>query len=108
MTQAKHTNCPPRTAVALNSEKLENCRYVRRELRDMTTADKNDFFQALRKFYTVSLDDGREMYGDTFANSRVIAVYYATQVRSTTHTAKPSGRSRPLILSPYPRLPNML
>jgi len=58
------------------------CKYVRRELRDLTEADRTGFFSAMREFYTVGLEEGKEKYGTTFANSKLMAAYHNTMVRA--------------------------
>ncbi|CAB1103907.1 TYR [Ectocarpus sp. CCAP 1310/34] len=52
------------------------CRHVRRELRDLTSADRTAFFSAMREFYTVNLEAGKEKYGKTFANSKIMSTYH--------------------------------
>ncbi|CAM9741762.1 unnamed protein product [Ectocarpus fasciculatus] len=52
------------------------CKYVRRELRDLTSADRTAFFSAMQEFYTVDLEAGKEKYGKTFANSRLMSGYH--------------------------------
>ena len=56
------------------------CKYVRRELRDLTEADRTGFFSAMREFYTVSLEEGRAKYGAEFENAKRIAAYHNTRV----------------------------
>ena len=56
-------------------------RYVRREVRDLTAQDSIKYFMALRRLNTISLEDGRGMYGSTFANAKIIAAHHASQVR---------------------------
>lgn len=70
-----------------------NVRYVRRELRSLTDREARDFFSALRKFYTLSLEEGRREYGDTWANSNMIAATYASQVCPTSTSATPQNQA---------------
>lgn len=42
------------------------CRYVRRELRALSVADREAFFNAARILWTVDLKLGKKMYGDEF------------------------------------------
>eukprot|EP00903_Cladosiphon_okamuranus_P010577 g10002.t1 len=56
-----------------------SCKYVRRELRDLSSDDSAKFFTAMRRFNTVSLEDGRRAYGSTFANAKIMAAYHASQ-----------------------------
>lgn len=52
------------------------CKYVRRELRQLTDKDRVDFFEALRIFYTISIKDGTRMYGEDFNNYvRMVAIH---------------------------------
>eukprot|EP01034_Spumella_vulgaris_P033062 gene33062-40805_t len=41
-------------------------KYVRREIRSLTEADRKDFFDALLKVYTVDADTGMKLYGNKF------------------------------------------
>lgn len=67
------------------------CKYVRRELRDLTEVDRTAFFLAMREFYTVSLDEGARKYGEGFANAKLVTAVHNSQVRDrpafdlTTH-----------------------
>ena len=58
------------------------CKYVRRELRDLTEADRTRYFTAMREFYTVTLDEGRAKYGAAFYNARHVAAYHNSRVRT--------------------------
>ena len=42
------------------------CKYVRREIRSMTDADRNGFFEALRTIYVTSQSEGTAVYGTRF------------------------------------------
>lgn len=57
------------------------CKYVRRELRDLTEADRTGYFSAMREFYTVPLEEGRAKYGSAFYNARHVAAYHNSRVR---------------------------
>ncbi|CAB1114283.1 unnamed protein product [Ectocarpus sp. CCAP 1310/34] len=52
------------------------CKYVRRELRSLTGEDRTGFFAAMREFYTVSLEEGRDKYGEGFSNAKHVAAYH--------------------------------
>ncbi|CAB1114279.1 TYR [Ectocarpus sp. CCAP 1310/34] len=56
-----------------------SCKYVRRELRGLTIADRTGFFAAMREFYTVSLEEGRALYGDGFYDAKLMAAYHNTR-----------------------------
>lgn len=60
------------------------CKYVRRELRDLTEADRAGYFSAMREFYTVPLEEGRAKYGAAFFNARHVAAYHNSKVRTST------------------------
>ncbi|CAM9966345.1 unnamed protein product [Scytosiphon promiscuus] len=49
------------------------CKYVRREVRELTTSDRVAFFSAMREFYTVPLEEGRAKYGEGFYNAKHVA-----------------------------------
>lgn len=57
------------------------CKHVRRELRDLTQADRTAFFTAMQEFYTVELQDGKDKYGANFANSDLMSAYHNSLVR---------------------------
>lgn len=57
-----------------------SCKYVRRELRDLTDADRTDFFDALEEFYTVPNDEGKEKYGHEFFNYQRVTAYHNSMV----------------------------
>lgn len=57
-----------------------SCKYVRRELRELTMEDRTAFFATMREFYTVGLEEGREKYGSGFANAKVVAAVHNSQV----------------------------
>ena len=44
------------------------CKYVRRELRSMTDADRQASLDALEKVHRLSMQEGQKRYGDKFAN----------------------------------------
>eukprot|EP00752_Nemacystus_decipiens_P002673 g2501.t1 len=64
------------TVVLSEKQVVISCKYVRRELRDLTTADSTAFFSAMREFYTVELEEGREKYGEDFTNSKILSGYH--------------------------------
>lgn len=57
-----------------------SCKYVRREIRDLTKADRTAFFVAMREFYTVTLEEGRQKYGAAFSNAKQIAAFHNSAV----------------------------
>ena len=68
------------TEVRVETRVVIACKYVRRELRDLTAADSTSFFSAMREFYTVELEEGREKYREDFANSKIMSGYHNSRV----------------------------
>lgn len=60
------------------------CKYVRREIRDLTDADRTAFFKAMQEFYTVPLEQGKERYGVDFANAKRVAAFHNSEVSGAT------------------------
>eukprot|EP00752_Nemacystus_decipiens_P002676 g2502.t3 len=78
VTSEGHGGSSVVTTVALAEKQVViSCKYVRPELRDLTTADSTTFFSAMRELYTVELEEGREKYGGDFANSAIMAGYHS-------------------------------
>ena len=50
------------------------CKYVRREMRTVTSEDRLRYLEAMRIVTTMRLDEGRRMYGGKFANLEYFAV----------------------------------
>lgn len=67
--------------VAAEGRATVACKYVRRELRDLTEADRTAFFESMRVFYTISVDDGFQKYGPTFSNYQRLVAYHNSRVR---------------------------
>ena len=44
------------------------CKYVRREIRSLSTSDRDRYFAALEIVHRMSLDEGIALYGDKFKN----------------------------------------
>lgn len=56
--------------VAVKSVSLEVlCRYVRRELRDLTVDDRNRLFKSMEVLYRVPTASGRLLYGDGYSSA---------------------------------------
>jgi hypothetical protein len=45
-------------------------KYIRREVRSLTEADRTKFFSALKLFYATEEDAGKKLYGDKFNNAK--------------------------------------
>ncbi|CAM9608908.1 unnamed protein product, partial [Hapterophycus canaliculatus] len=53
-----------------------SCKYVRREIRELTHADREAFFDAMEIWYTIPKNEGRIKYGPEFDNyQRVVAIH---------------------------------
>lgn len=79
------------TLEKIDVEKIKvSCKYVRREIRDLTDTDRTEFLDALQEFYTVSSDHGKVLYGATFSNYERVTAYHNVKVRGVTssHVAK--------------------
>ena len=46
------------------------CRYVRREIRQLSSTDRNRFFDAMKVLWTQTSDIGQDIYGPSFLRSR--------------------------------------
>mmetsp|Transcript_13049 Transcript_13049/g.16736 ORF Transcript_13049/g.16736 Transcript_13049/m.16736 type:complete len:694 (+) Transcript_13049:149-2230(+) len=55
------------------------CKYVRREIRDLTDEDRETFLNALHTFYTIPLEEGRSKYGERFINSKKLTLKHVQQ-----------------------------
>ena len=53
-------------------------KYVRREIRSLTEADRSKFFKALRIMYTTSQEDGSQRYGSSFLSAETILLTHLT------------------------------
>lgn len=59
-----------------------SCKYVRREIRDLTDVDRTAFFNALAVYYTVSDEEGKAKYGQAFSNYQRTTAYHNSPVSS--------------------------
>eukprot|EP00752_Nemacystus_decipiens_P006546 g5896.t1 len=57
-----------------------SCKYVRREIRDLTDDDREAFLDALQIWYTIPNDEGRVKYGAAFENYQRTTVLHNAQV----------------------------
>ena len=53
-------------------------KYVRREIRSLTEADRSKFLKALRIMYTTSQEDGNQRYGSSFLSAETILLTHLT------------------------------
>lgn len=47
-------------------------KYIRREIRTLTDADRQEFFDALQLIYSTPFEEGKELYGDKFVNAEFL------------------------------------
>eukprot|EP00903_Cladosiphon_okamuranus_P019564 g17994.t1 len=62
--------------VAARATVTISCRYVRRELRELTDTDLKDVLDAMQVYYTVSTDEGKAKYGENFFNYKLLTAYH--------------------------------
>lgn len=67
-------------AVAARATMTISCKYVRRELRDLTDADRRDVLDAMQVYYTVPTEEGKAKYGDGFFNYELLTAYHNADV----------------------------
>ncbi|CAN0296732.1 unnamed protein product [Pylaiella littoralis] len=53
-----------------------SCRYVRRELRELTDSDLGQVLDAMEVYYRVSTEEGQARYGEGFFNFERLAAYH--------------------------------
>lgn len=58
-----------------------SCKYVRREMRDLTDRDLETFMDALEVYYTISNEEGKSKYGEGFFNYERLVAYHNVPVR---------------------------
>ena len=46
------------------------CKYVRREIRELTASDRSKYLSAVELFHRLDADVGRQMYGDKWTNAK--------------------------------------
>ena len=54
------------------------CRYVRREIRQLSDADRERFFDAMQVLWSTRVDDGRTQYGDAYVDIYTLTQYHVT------------------------------
>lgn len=57
-----------------------SCKYVRRELRELTDADRLDVLDAMEVYYTVSTAEGQAKYGEGFFNYEQLTALHNADV----------------------------
>lgn len=57
-----------------------SCKYVRRELRELTDADRLDVLDAMEAYYTVPTEEGRAKYGEGFFNYELLTALHNADV----------------------------
>ena len=76
-------------AVASSAEVEVSCRYVRREIRDLTDADREEFLEALKVYYTMGTEEGRAKYGHEFFNYERITAFHSSPASSRSFARHP-------------------
>ena len=61
------------------------CKYVRREIRDLSDEDRNRYFAALEIVYSTSLDDGIALYGAHYKDYKYFTILHNTNVYCYHH-----------------------
>ncbi|CAM9738599.1 unnamed protein product [Laminaria digitata] len=55
---------------------MASCKYVRRELRDLTEADRTEFLDAMEAYYKTPEEEGKAKYGQEFYNYERLTAYH--------------------------------
>mmetsp|Transcript_10165 Transcript_10165/g.16887 ORF Transcript_10165/g.16887 Transcript_10165/m.16887 type:complete len:555 (+) Transcript_10165:2-1666(+) len=50
------------------------CKYVRREIRTLSDTDREKYFYTLKQFHSLTMDEGKALYGDTFYNAKDLTI----------------------------------
>lgn len=58
------------------------CKYVRREIRSLTDADREEFLDTMQLFYGISNTEGKDNYGQDFFSYQGLTAYHNALVRS--------------------------
>lgn len=58
-----------------------SCKHVRREMRDLKDAEREEYLQAMEQVYRVSTKEGKTKYGDDFTGYEHITSYHNSNVR---------------------------
>ncbi|CAN0307687.1 unnamed protein product [Ectocarpus sp. 6 AP-2014] len=59
-----------------------SCKYVRREIRELTDRDREAFFDAMQTWYTIPNSVGKTTYGPDFSNYMPITAIHGTEVEN--------------------------
>lgn len=59
-----------------------SCKYVRRELRDLTESDRTEFLDAVEAYFKTSDAEGLAKYGEGFSNYERLTAYHNSAVRA--------------------------
>ncbi|CAN0323954.1 unnamed protein product [Pylaiella littoralis] len=57
-----------------------SCKYVRREIRQLTDGDREAFFDAMQIFFTIPNAVGKTKYGEDFENYQKIVAYHDSRI----------------------------
>ncbi|CAM9782570.1 unnamed protein product [Ectocarpus sp. 12 AP-2014] len=75
------------TAVIGRATIKVSCKHVRRELRDLSEADREAFLDAMEAYYAVPKEDGRAKYGEGFFDYQLLASYHSADLKSFCYHA---------------------
>ncbi|CAN0427685.1 unnamed protein product, partial [Ectocarpus fasciculatus] len=64
-----------------------SCKHVRRELRDLSEADREGFLETMEAYYAVSKEDRRTKYGEGFFDYELLAAYHSADLKSFCYHA---------------------
>lgn len=59
-----------------------SCKYVRRELRDLTVLDRTEFLESVEAYFKTSDEEGLAKYGEGFSNYERLTAYHNSAVRA--------------------------
>lgn len=67
-------------SLAAVGKAVASCKYVRREVRELTLTDRKALFSAMQEYYTISPEEGRAKYGPLFNNYQLPTAYHNAAV----------------------------
>ena len=59
-----------------------SCKYVRRELRDLTELDRTEFLDSVEAYFKTSDGEGLAKYGEGFSSYELLTAYHNSAVRA--------------------------
>jgi hypothetical protein len=79
--------------VAGNGKASVACKYVRREIRELTKKDREVFLDALEAVHRLGLDEGRQLHGENFANYEYFTAKHLARMTLDGYSPFHSGQS---------------